>query len=67
MSKSLHFWILVVFAIFFSQADSIDSNSGLTLRLQVRDNFTYGVNTITAVIPGVTLVFSLLNGFFVDR
>ena len=63
---SSRFWILVVFAVFFSQADGISSNSGLTLWLQAKNYSVSSVNTVTTVIPAVTIIFSLLNGVLVD-
>ncbi|SCU91210.1 LAMI_0E05094g1_1 [Lachancea mirantina] len=64
--KGYRFWVLVVFAIFFSQADGISSNSGLTLWLDAENYSSYQVNVITTVIPAVTIVFSLLNAIIVD-
>ncbi len=64
--KSIKFWILVLFAIFFSQADGISSNSGLSLWLKQAKYSVSKVNTITTVIPAVTIVFSLVNGIIVD-
>lgn len=64
--KSKRFWLLVVFAIFFSQADGISSNSGLSLWLKEENYSVYKINTITTVIPAVTIFFSLLNGIIVD-
>jgi MFS transporter, ACS family, pantothenate transporter len=60
-----HFGMLVLYAVFFSQADGISSYSGLTLWLQ--ENYSnYQTNTITTVIPAVTMVFSLINGALSD-
>ncbi|CDF88702.1 related to permease of the major facilitator superfamily [Zygosaccharomyces bailii] len=64
--KSCRFWILVIFAIFFSQADGISSNNGLPLWLQAKNYSVYDINTLTTVIPAVTIAFSLLNGILVD-
>lgn len=64
--KGCRFWSLVIFAIFFSQADGISSNSGLPLWLKANDYSVYQINTITTVIPAVTIFFSLLNGVIVD-
>lgn len=64
--RGWRFWILVIFAIFFSQADGISSNSGLTLWLKAENYSVYQVNTITTVIPAVTIFFSLINGIIVD-
>ncbi|CUM66646.1 uncharacterized protein PRCAT00004321001 [Priceomyces carsonii] len=64
--KGWRFWILVVFAIFFSQADGISSNNGLPLWLKASNYSVSKINTITTVIPAVTIFFSLLNGIVVD-
>ncbi|CCH41484.1 Vitamin H transporter [Wickerhamomyces ciferrii] len=64
--KGWRFWILVVFAIFFSQADGISSQNGLPIWLKAENYSVYQVNTITTVIPAVTIFFSLLNGIIVD-
>ncbi|ODV82596.1 hypothetical protein CANARDRAFT_30701 [[Candida] arabinofermentans NRRL YB-2248] len=64
--KSWRFWILVIFAIFFSQADGISSYSGLPLWLKASNYSVYQINTITTVIPAVTIFFSLLNGIIAD-
>lgn len=60
------FPMLVFFAIFFSQADGISSNSGLPLWLKA-NNYSVGkINTITTIIPAVTIVSSLVNGVIAD-
>ncbi|CDK24064.1 unnamed protein product [Kuraishia capsulata CBS 1993] len=64
--KQWRFWMLVVFAIFFSQADGISSYSGLSLWLKASNYSVYQINTITTVIPAVTIFFSLLNGVLAD-
>ncbi|AQZ11966.1 hypothetical protein BZL39_D00180 [Zygosaccharomyces parabailii] len=64
--KSERFWVLVIFAIFFSQADGVSSNSGLPLWLKANGYSVYQTNTITTVIPAATIVFSLVNGIIVD-
>ncbi|VEU22156.1 DEKNAAC103207 [Brettanomyces naardenensis] len=64
--KGYKFWILVVFAIFFSQADGISSNNGLPLWLKQANYSVPAINTITTVIPAVTIVFSLINGLIND-
>lgn len=64
--KGWRFWVLVIFAIFFSQADGISSNSGLPIWLKAKNYSVYQVNTITTVIPAITIFFSLLNGIIVD-
>lgn len=64
--KGWRFWMLVVFAIFFSQADGISSNAGLLLWLKKENFSNYQVNTITTVIPAVTIFFSLVNAVIDD-
>lgn len=64
--KGTRFWILVLFAIFFSQADGISSYSGLSLWLKEAGYSVYKIDTITTVIPAVTIFFSLLNGLVND-
>jgi MFS family permease len=61
-----HFWLLVIFAFFFSQADGISSNSGLALWLKARGNTVQSINTITTVSPAVTIVSSLAFGILDD-
>ncbi|KAI3397668.1 hypothetical protein diail_10539, partial [Diaporthe ilicicola] len=46
-----HFWVLVSFAFFFSQADGVSVES---------------INTITTVLPAVTLVASIICGILSD-
>ncbi|KAH3687612.1 hypothetical protein WICPIJ_001422 [Wickerhamomyces pijperi] len=65
--KGWRFWMLVVFAIFFSQADGISSNNGLLLWLEKENYSNYQVNTITTVIPAVTIFFSLVNAVLDDH
>lgn len=64
--RTFRFWVLVVFAIFFSQADGISSNNGLPLWLKQAKYSVSKINTITTVIPAVTIVFSLINGIVND-
>ncbi|KAM9932297.1 hypothetical protein OXX80_008071 [Metschnikowia pulcherrima] len=63
---SWKFGMLVVFAIFFSQADGISSNSGMQLWLKAENFTTYDVDTIPTVIPAVTIVSAIMNGIVVD-
>ncbi|RDW74885.1 hypothetical protein BP6252_06027 [Coleophoma cylindrospora] len=58
--RGWHFWILVIFAFFFSQADGVSSNSGLSLWLKARGNSVESINTITTVSPAVTIVTSII-------
>lgn len=64
--KGWHFWILVTFAIFFSQADGIGSQSGLPLWLKDQGHSVESINTITTIIPAVTIVSALLWGIIAD-
>lgn len=64
--RGWHFWVLVIFAFFFSQADGVSSNSGLALWLKERGNSVVSINTITTVSPAVTIVTSLLFGVIDD-
>lgn len=61
-----HFWILVAFAFFFSQADGISSNSGLALWLKEEGYSVESINTITTVSPAVTIVSSIICGILSD-
>lgn len=61
-----HFWILVTFAFFFSQADGVSSNSGLPLWLKAEGYSVESINTITTVSPAVTIVASLICGILAD-
>ncbi|CAK7893793.1 probable transporter Seo1p [[Candida] anglica] len=63
---SWRFGMLVVFAIFFSQADGISSNSGLPIWLKENNYSVPQTNTITTVIPAVTIVTAIVNGIIVD-
>ena len=61
-----HFWILVIFAIFFSQADGIASNSGLPLWLKATGHSVESINTITSTIPAVTIVSTIIWAIISD-
>lgn len=60
------FWVLVGFAFFFSQADGVSSNSGLSLWLKAEGYSVQAINTITTVSPAVTIVSSLICGVLAD-
>ncbi|KAH8700248.1 major facilitator superfamily domain-containing protein [Talaromyces proteolyticus] len=60
------FWVLVGFAFFFSQADGVSSNSGLSLWLKAEGYSVESINTITTVSPAVTIVSSLICGIVAD-
>ncbi|ORY68970.1 major facilitator superfamily domain-containing protein [Pseudomassariella vexata] len=61
-----HFWVLVSFAFFFSQADGVSSNSGLPLWLKAENYGVEDINTITTVSPAVTIVWSIFCGIVAD-
>lgn len=61
-----HFWVLVSFAFFFSQADGVSSNSGLPLWLKEEGYSVESINTITTVSPAVTIVASIICGILSD-
>ncbi|KAK2611575.1 hypothetical protein N8I77_004908 [Diaporthe amygdali] len=61
-----HFWVLVSFAFFFSQADGVSSNSGLPLWLKKEGYSVESINTITTVSPAVTIVASIICGILSD-
>ncbi|KAG8414226.1 hypothetical protein J3459_014951 [Metarhizium acridum] len=61
-----HFWILVSFAFFFSQADGVSSNSGLALWLKEEGYSVESINTITTVSPAVTIASSIVCGILSD-
>ncbi|KAH7161972.1 major facilitator superfamily domain-containing protein [Dactylonectria estremocensis] len=61
-----HFWILVSFAFFFSQADGVSSNSGLALWLKEENYSVQAINTITTVSPAVTIISSIICGILSD-
>ncbi|MDN5653392.1 MAG: MFS transporter, partial [Lactococcus lactis] len=63
---SWRFSLLVTFAIFFSQADGPSSNNGLPIWLK-DDNYSVSkTNTLTTVIPAVTILSAIINGIIVD-
>ncbi|KAI8656179.1 MFS domain-containing protein [Fusarium keratoplasticum] len=61
-----HFWVLVSFAFFFSQADGVSSQSGLALWLKAEGYGVESINTITTVSPAVTIVSSIICGILSD-
>jgi ACS family pantothenate transporter-like MFS transporter len=64
--RGWHFWVLVIFAFFFSQADGVSSNSGLSLWLKASGHSVDSINTITTVSPAVTIVSSIIWGIIAD-
>ncbi|GMG00619.1 unnamed protein product [Aspergillus oryzae] len=64
--KGWRIWILVGFAFFFSQADGVSSNSGLSLWLKAENYSVESINTITTVSPAVTIVASIVCGVISD-
>ncbi|PYH79788.1 MFS general substrate transporter [Aspergillus uvarum CBS 121591] len=64
--KGWRLWVLVGFAFFFSQADGVSSNSGLSLWLKAEGYSVEDINTITTVSPAVTIVSSILCGVLSD-
>ncbi|KAE8150935.1 major facilitator superfamily domain-containing protein [Aspergillus avenaceus] len=64
--KGWRLWILVSFAFFFSQADGVSSNSGLSLWLKAEGYTVENINTITTVSPAVTIVSSIICGVVSD-
>lgn len=64
--RGWHFWILVSFAFFFSQADGVSSNSGLPLWLKAEGYSVEDINTMTTVSPAVTIVASIVCGILAD-
>lgn len=64
--KSWRLWVLVSFAFFFSQADGVSSNSGLSLWLKAEGYSVESINTITTVSPAVTIVASIVCGVLSD-
>lgn len=66
MLSGWHFWVLVSFAFFFSQADGISSNSGIPLWLKEEGYSVESINTITTVSPAVTIVASIICGILSD-
>lgn len=63
---SWRFLVLVIFAIFFSQADGPSSNNGLTIWLKGNNYSVSKINTITTVVPAVTIITAIINGIIVD-
>ncbi|KAL2284886.1 hypothetical protein FJTKL_08701 [Diaporthe vaccinii] len=51
---------------FFSQADGVSSNSGLSLWLKEEGYSVESINTITTVSPAVTIVASIICGILSD-
>jgi ACS family pantothenate transporter-like MFS transporter len=64
--KGWHFWVLVVFAFFFSQADGVVSNSGLPLWLKQQGYSIEDINNFTTASPAVTIVSSIIWGIIAD-
>ncbi|GAB1191815.1 hypothetical protein APSETT444_000998 [Aspergillus pseudonomiae] len=64
--KGWRIWVLVGFAFFFSQADGVSSNSGLSLWLKEEKYSVESINTITTVSPAVTIVASIVCGVISD-
>ena len=64
--KGWRLWALVAFAFFFSQADGVSSNSGLSLWLKAEEYSVESINTITTVSPAVTIVASIVCGVLSD-
>ncbi|KAF7589086.1 hypothetical protein BBP40_004791 [Aspergillus hancockii] len=64
--KGWRFWVLVGFAFFFSQADGVSSNSGLPLWLKQEQYSVEAINTITTIIPAVTILSSIICGVISD-
>ncbi|KAJ5762338.1 uncharacterized protein N7511_005720 [Penicillium nucicola] len=64
--KGWRLWVLVTFAFFFSQADGVSSNSGLSLWLKAEGYSVENINTITTVSPAVTIVASVICAVFSD-
>ncbi|KAJ5679375.1 hypothetical protein N7462_007619 [Penicillium macrosclerotiorum] len=64
--KGWRFWVLVAFAFFFSQADGVYSNSGLSLWLKAEGYSVESINTINTVSPAVTVVASVICAVLSD-
>lgn len=64
--KGWRLWVLVAFAFFFSQADGVSSNSGLSLWLKAEKYSVESINTITTVSPAVTIVASVICAVISD-
>ncbi|PBK61934.1 MFS general substrate transporter [Armillaria solidipes] len=61
-----HWWALVALAIFFSNADGIMSNSGLSLWLKATGYNVVEINTISTVTPVVTILFAVVIAVISD-
>ncbi|KAJ5388252.1 hypothetical protein N7509_010793 [Penicillium cosmopolitanum] len=64
--KGWRLWVLVAFAFFFSQADGVFSNSGLSLWLKAEGYSVGSINTIATVSPAVTIVSSIICAVLSD-
>ena len=64
--RGWHFWVLVTFAWFFSQADGVSSNSGFPLWLKQEGHSVESINTLTSISPAITIVWSLFCGVVDD-
>lgn len=64
--KGWRLWVLVSFAFFFSQADGVYSNSGLSLWLKAEGYSVEKINTINTISPAVTIVASVICGVLSD-
>ncbi|KAK0197980.1 major facilitator superfamily domain-containing protein [Armillaria mellea] len=61
-----HWWALVALAIFFSNADGIMSNSGLSLWLKAIGYDVVKISTISTVTPVVTILFAIVIAVISD-
>ncbi len=66
LARTWHWPVLVLFAIFFSNGDGVASYSGLPLWLQDIGQSVVNINTITTVIPAVTIVFAIGIAIYSD-
>ncbi|KAJ5823267.1 hypothetical protein N7447_005607 [Penicillium robsamsonii] len=65
--KGWRLWGLVGFAFFFlSPADGASSNSGFPIWLKAEGYLVESINTITTVLPAVTIVASVICGVISD-
>lgn len=64
--KGWRLWVLVSFAFFFSQADGVSSNSGLSLWLKAEGYSVGNIDTITTVSPAVTIIASVICAVISD-
>ncbi|KAJ5730046.1 uncharacterized protein N7483_004554 [Penicillium malachiteum] len=64
--KGWRLWVLVGFAFFFSQADGVSSNSGLSLWLKAEGYSVGNIDTITTVSPAVTIIASVVCAVISD-